>query len=185
MRPNINDLTPCVAFYYRPTLEDPFLFTTLRGFHVLMHYFKADNCTAGPDNGSGSGSGSGRGGKAACANVGNHAYAAKVPRLLPGNNGAADGSDVEFYLTPPRGKEAGGYNTTITFDNGTTGHFSHREEPKLLLEWSDALNDFAPTYLFNVVVEDQVAPSDGWAHLESYIWAQPLATSESSSTRNK
>lgn len=147
-------------FAERPTLEDPFLFTTPRGFHVLMHYFKADNCTA-----------PGR-----CPLVGNHAFANKVPRLLPGNAGAANGADVEFYLTPDRGLRAGGYGLgPIAFANGSNITFSHREEPKMLLEWSDEANDYVPTHLFNVVVEQQTAPKDGWAHLESYIFAQPLA----------
>jgi hypothetical protein len=145
-------------FAERPTLEDPFLFTTPRGFHVLMHFFKPDNCTAA----------------VGCANVGNHAFASEVPRLLPGQ-AAADGGDVEFFLTPSRGENAGGYGLHVLFDNGTTGVFSHREEPKMLLEWSDAANDYIPTHLFNVVVENQTAPPAGWAHLESYILAQPLA----------
>ena len=145
-------------FAERPTLEDPFLFTTPRGFHVLMHYFKPDNCTA-----------------PGCALVGNHAFARTVPRLLPGTKGGANGADVEFSLAPHSGAAAGGYGLGVHFDNGTTSTFSHREEPKMLLEWSDAVGDYVPTHLFNVVVEKQAAPRDGWQHLESYIFAQALA----------
>ena len=154
-------------FAERPTLEDPFLFATPRGLHVLMHYFRADNCTAKAAE-------AGKDAKKVCANVGNHAFAPSVPRLLPGNNGAATGADVEFFLAPPGGPMAGGYSAAVRFDNSTDVAFSHREEPKMLLEWSDAAGDYVPTYLFNVVVENQMAPSNGWAHLESYIFVSSL-----------
>ena len=148
-------------------MEDPFLFATPRGLHVLMHYFRADNCTAKAAE-------AGKDAKKVCANIGNHAFAPSVPRLLPGNNGAATGADVEFFLAPPGGPMAGGYSAAVRFDNSTDVAFSHREEPKMLLEWSDAAGDYVPTYLFNVVVENQVAPSNGWAHLESYIFVSSL-----------
>jgi len=63
----------------------------------------------------------------------------------------------------------------VEFQNGSTATFAHREEPKMLLEWSDAAGEYVPTHLFNVVIEKQAAPKDGWQHLDSYILAQPLA----------
>lgn len=149
-------------FAERPTLEDPFFFTTARGFHVLMHYFKPDNCTDRDVR--------------RCPLVGNHAFAANPPRLLPGTAGAADGADVEFALAPARGPAAGGYALgPVLFSNGTAARFAHREEPKLLTRWSDSVGGYVPSHLFNVVIEQQKAPPNGWAHLESYILAQPLA----------
>ena len=76
---NEHDLTSMVAvlngcwtryggsglFAERPTLEDPFLFATPRGAHVLMHYWRADNCTT-----------------PGCAFVGNHAFASVVGREI-------------------------------------------------------------------------------------------------------
>ena len=144
-------------FAERPSLEDPFLWATPRGFHVLMHYFKADNCTAA----------------SGCANVGNHAFALEPPRVSPSQ--AATRTETEFFLAPSRGEAAGGYGLHVAFDNGTTAVFSHREEPKMLLEWSDTAGNYVPTHLFNVVMQNQEAPKAGWQTLESYILAQPLA----------
>ena len=45
-------------------------------------------------NAPSAGGGKGEAKAVECANVGNHAYAPKVPCLLPGNNGAADGVEV-------------------------------------------------------------------------------------------
>ena len=140
-------------FAERPTLEDPFLISSPRGFHVLMHYFKADNC-------------SNTAGGRQCALVGNHAFSRAAPRPSADGASGADGTDTEFFLAPNRGAAAGGYGLDVAFANGTAARFSHREEPKMLLEWSEAAGDYVPTHLFNVVVEKQEAPADGWAHLE-------------------
>ena len=140
-------------FAERPTLEDPFLISSPRGFHVLMHYFKADNC-------------SNTAGGRPCALVGNHAFSRAAPRPSADGASGADGTDTEFFLAPNRGAAAGGYGLDVAFANGTAARFSHREEPKMLLEWSEAAGDYVPTHLFNVVVEKQKAPADGWAHLE-------------------
>ena len=150
-------------FAERPTLEDPFVFSSPRGFHVLMHYFKADNC-------------SNTAGGRQCALVGNHAFSRAAPRPSADGASGANGADTEFFLAPNRGAAAGGYDLGVEFANGTAARFSHREEPKMLLEWSEATGDYVPTHLFNVVVEQQKAPADGWAHLESYVFAQPLKT---------
>merc|ERR1712048_365242 len=128
------------------------------GAHVLMHYFRADNCTT-----------------PGCAFVGNHAFAREFPRPNSGSPLFPLHTDTEFSLTPNHGQAAGGYGLEVAFENGSTATFSHREEPKLLFEWSDAAGDYVPTHLFNVVIEKQWAPEKGWQHLESYILAQPLA----------
>jgi hypothetical protein len=123
-----------------------------------MHYWRADNCTT-----------------PGCPFVGNHAFASEFPRPNSGGQLFPNHTDTEFFLTPSRGEAAGGYGLNVAFKNGSTAVFAHREEPKVLLEWSDSAGDYVPTHLFNVVIEKQMAPKDGWQHLESYILAQPLA----------
>ena len=77
---------------------------TPRGAHVLMHYWRADNCTT-----------------PGCALVGNHAFASEFPR--PGSGGALfpKHADTEFMLTPSRGEAAGVRHFPAQFPPFLTG----------------------------------------------------------------
>ena len=105
--------------------------------------------------------------------VGSHAYALwddskPDTRLAP---------DITAWQLAPHKSDAasnavaGGYSLAAPFTNGSTHTFSHREEPKLLFEWSDDAKDYVATHLFNVVIDAQIPH---WKLDVSYVHGQPL-----------
>jgi len=109
-------------------------------------------------------------------NVGAHAYA-----RWPGGNAAntttakAAPPISAWSLAPLRTDRtahqvAGGYSLGADV-GGAAVTFSHREEPKMLLEWSEPEQGWVPTHLFNVVIDAQIPH---WKLDVSYIHAQPI-----------